>query len=217
LTYALRAPVSKDRRLDFHPHTYKTFGPYLGEKNLNLGCGRNLEAGFINLDRVAGPGVDRVTNLDYEVQPDWPDNWIGGYQEFDCILASHVLEHIRNLIPLMRECHRILRPGGHLLIVAPHASSDDAWEDPTHVRAFTEQSWIYFDRRIYETPGHHGYYPSDVDFIFEAVEVRLVPQDDVAAELKANGIPAEVALNFGKRFLRNTIREVVAILRKVEG
>jgi len=201
--------------LNFNPQTFKLFGQYLGAVNLNLGCGRNTEPGFINIDRVAGPRVDHVLDLD---RPVWEEPLSTNLFKADCILASHVLEHITNLIPLMRECHRTLRPGGHLIAVVPHASSDDAWEDPTHVRAFTEKSWMYWDRRLYEKDGHHGSYPSPVDFIFEIEQIALIPQEGVVEDLQCTGAqgPKE-ALRFGHRFLRNVIREVHAVLRKVEG
>jgi SAM-dependent methyltransferase len=195
----------------FSPHTSQLFGSYLGGTNLNLGCGRNTEIGFINIDRVAGPKVDRVVDLEEGKLPQRDGS-------VDCILASHVLEHITNLIPLMRECHRVLKPGGYLIAIVPHAGSDDAWEDPTHVRAFTENSWMYWDRRLYARDGHHGSYPSPVDFILEIEKIIIVPRADVVEEMKSAGIEdAEAAVRFGHRFLRNVVREVHAILKKVEG
>ena len=226
LNSALNAQESSGGRrwskLDFNPQTWKLFGPYLGGVNLNLGCGRNLEPGFINLDRVAGPGVDVVLDLErLDLDKYFPYGVrqrtnLGETASYDCVLASHVLEHISSLIWVMREIHRVLRPGGFLIAITPHASSDDAWEDPTHVRAFTEKSWMYWDRRLYERDGHHGSYPSPVDFIFEIDKVQLVPREDVIEEMAQHGLTGEAALRFGHRFLRNVIREVHAVLRKVE-
>lgn len=223
--YALSAQESSTAKVDqlkFNPQTYRAFGRYLGSVNLNIGCGRNIEPGFYNLDRVEGSNVDLVCNLEMVEFLGIPNLGDGKTRlpggGVDCILASHVLEHISNLIPVMREFHRILRPGGHLIAITPHASSDDAWEDPTHVRAFTENSWMYWDRRLYERDGHHGSYPSPVDFIFETEQVTLVPQADVMEELARGGITDhEEGLRFGRRFLRNVVREVHAVLRKVEG
>jgi hypothetical protein len=42
---------------------------------------------------------------------------------------------------LMQELHRIAKPNGKLVIRCPHGASDDAWEDPTHVRAFFARSF----------------------------------------------------------------------------
>jgi SAM-dependent methyltransferase len=138
----------------------------------------------------------------------------------DLVIASHVLEHISNIITLMREIHNILKPGGHLIALTPYASSNDAWEDITHVRAFTENSWIYFDRRTHETDGHHGSYQSCVDFIFEAESITLTPfqfrlemLDDLG--LKTSQDRHRVLSDWIKRE-RNVIQEMVAILKAVK-
>lgn len=196
---------------DVSTRVMQYFGAHVGgddAKRLNLGCGRHPEPGFINLDRVGGFGADVVFDLERCGEPAFGLTRIPfEANTFDCVLASHVLEHIRNLIPLMRDIHRVLKPGGKLCIASPYASSDDAWEDPTHVRAFTEMSWHYFNRRLYEKKGHGGSYPSDVDFEFGIVNVSLVARDDIA------NLPD---LDSKKRFMRNIIKEMQAVLRKVE-
>jgi SAM-dependent methyltransferase len=196
--------------LAFQAETVRAFGEYLGAVNVNLGCGRNLEPGFLNVDRAAGPGVDALCDLERELLPFASDS-------VDCVLASHVLEHITHLVPLMREIHRVLKPGGHVIAVTPYASSNDAWEDPTHVRAFSEGSWMYFDARLYARDGHHGAYASAVDFTFDVVKIHLVPFSDLTEEFKKVGLDdRHQALTFGRRFLRNVVQEMHAVLRKVE-
>lgn len=198
----------------FSPSVQQLFGEYVGDCNINIGCGLSgQERGFINIDRVDAPGVDSVVNLEQVHR----SKTLGPPNSTDCVLASHVLEHIRNLIPLMREIHRVLKPGGYLCAVTPYASSDDADEDPTHVRRFTEKSWMYFDRRLYERPGHCGHYPSEVDFCFDVVKVSLVPYPDMekAASDAARRQGVFNALDIWKRTQRNVIKEMIAVLRKV--
>lgn len=179
-----------------------------GGVRLNLGCGRNIVPGWINIDRAPGPGVDVVTDL--ERGELWttlgtraPANSV------DTILACHVLEHIHYLIPLLRECHRVLRPGGHLVVLVPHLGSDDAWEDPTHVRAFSERSWIYFQQATYEQAGRASAYASGVDFTFEPVLVYLVPTDEWR-ERSVEDLTEAVT-----RY-RNVVREIHFVLQKQE-
>jgi SAM-dependent methyltransferase len=185
----------------------------LGERKLNLGCGREQRLrGFENLDRVDYPEapVDYVFNLEGLV--DNPDNPFHG-DTYDFILASHVLEHINFLPDLMRELHRILKPGGFLGICCPYASSDDAWEDPTHVRAFTERSWMYFDRDTYAGHGHPGTYDAGVDYKFELVRVDMVPSPlaySIMGRLGPDKLPLMI-----KQY-RNMVQEMFATLKAVK-
>jgi SAM-dependent methyltransferase len=63
---------------------------------------------------------------------------------FDSIIANDVLEHIPNLKLAMTNCLSLLRPGGTFHIFVPYDLSLGAWQDPTHVRAFNENSWHYY-------------------------------------------------------------------------
>ena len=64
---------------------------------------------------------------------------------FDAITCKHVIEHVRDPVGLLSECHRILRPGGRLVVVTPnalglgHARFTADWRDldpPRHLQVF---------------------------------------------------------------------------------
>lgn len=106
---------------------------------LHLGCGRNILPGFLNLDVAPLPGVDIVHDLSNASVPiPLPDDSVTE------ILASHLLEHIQSPLPLMQELHRVAVNGAKALFLTPYGSSDDAWEDPTHVRPYFLNSFRYF-------------------------------------------------------------------------
>jgi SAM-dependent methyltransferase len=63
---------------------------------------------------------------------------------FDEIIASHVIEHVPDLVGAMRNCLELLTEGGELRIAVPYDLSYGAWQDPTHVHAFNERSWLYY-------------------------------------------------------------------------
>jgi len=44
----------------------------------------------------------------------------------------------------MKSCLDILKEGNILEIAVPYDLSLGAWQDPTHVRAFNENSWLYY-------------------------------------------------------------------------
>ena len=116
---------------------------------LNIGCGRTPLKGWINVDRLPmvaydeGP-VDIIAELDADrVSLPLDANTC------DEFLLSHVLEHINKPLPLMQELHRIAKPGAVAVIRTPYGSSDDAWEDPTHVRPYFINSFGYFSQPFY--------------------------------------------------------------------
>jgi SAM-dependent methyltransferase len=90
-------------------------------------------------DIRAFEGIDVVHDLN---EPPWPfkDN------SFDSIVAIHLIEHLKDLIYFMEECHRIIKPGGTLYIETPNAGSDPDLEfaDPTHIRCFRPHTFINY-------------------------------------------------------------------------
>lgn len=58
----------------------------------------------------------------------------------DVVFAVHVLEHLIDFLPLVDECHRVLRPGGILHVLSPWWKHVNAVADPTHVRLFDLQT-----------------------------------------------------------------------------
>jgi SAM-dependent methyltransferase len=106
---------------------------------IDLGGGFDPADGAINLERHGHYAADIEIDLELEQLP-FEDNSV------DRAHATHVLEHIRNLIPLMNDVHRVLKPAGWFIIEVPLFPSVGAMKDPTHVRYFVPESFDYFDR-----------------------------------------------------------------------
>lgn len=153
--------------------------------NLNLGCGDEPELGddWINCDLLDLAGVQVVHNMAETPYP------FRGY-EFEYIKAIDVLEHLPNYTPpkfekdqfdgshpkcvgmggkpmvieFVRECYRILKPGGTLHIQTVHWDSPNCWKDPTHVRGFDKVSMDYFDpnKRYGKSYGYYSEMVFDV-------------------------------------------------------
>jgi SAM-dependent methyltransferase len=49
---------------------------------------------------------------------------------YDCVIASHCLEHIANPIKALLEWKRVLRPSGLLLLILPHRDHTFDWRRP---------------------------------------------------------------------------------------
>lgn len=81
---------------------------------LNLGCGRNIMPGWINADLTAH--VPEVFTMDATRPFPFLDN------SFDYVFSEHMFEHLDlcGQQNMMRECHRVLRPGGILRLAMPN-------------------------------------------------------------------------------------------------
>jgi SAM-dependent methyltransferase len=103
---------------------------------LNLGCGQYPKTGYINVDKIYAPGVDLTHDL--EVIP-YPFE----SQQFHLIEADHLIEHLSDVFSTMRELHRLLTPGGELVLRMPHFSR--GFSHPAHRRGFDATFPYYFN------------------------------------------------------------------------
>mgnify|MGYP003393916039 FL=1 len=105
-------------------------------KKLNLGSGRDIKQGWVNLDSAKLPGVDIVHDIQKLPLP-FADN------EFDEILCQDILEHIE-YIPVLKDIHRILKTDGKFIVRVPHFTSKNNYTDPTHVKRFSIYTFDMF-------------------------------------------------------------------------
>ncbi len=119
-------------------------------KRIHIGSGKDYKPGWLNVDVLPRAEPDLVLDLS---QPQaWPLHAVAptvGPVELDAgqaelIVANNVLEHVGDLPRLMTQTLQLLREGGKLVIEVPYEHSPTAWQDPTHVRAMNENSWIYY-------------------------------------------------------------------------
>ena len=107
----------------------------MSSKRLNVGCGRDIRAGWVNVDRVKLPGVDKVCDLNKFPWPFKDD-------EFDEVNCDQVLEHLNDIPRCLRELWRITKAGAKIHIAVPHYASPGAWFDLTHKHPF---GWMSLD------------------------------------------------------------------------
>ena len=132
-------------------------------KKLNFGCGEKILPGYLNVDIVKLPGVDKAINLE-KTPYLFKDN------EFDEIYADNVLEHLEHFIPIMEELHRILKPRGKLIIKVPHFTSHDAWAHPQHTREFTYETFDFFVRNTERNKSDGRCFP----FVFSRIRRKKI-------------------------------------------
>lgn len=117
---------------------------------LNLGSGKDWREDHFNVDCDAYWEPDAVLDFNQPLPIGKPlqTQRFGPIlltnDSFQEILANDSLEHIPHLMTAMSSCLNLLKIGGLFRISVPYDLSWGAWQDPTHVRAFNERSWLYY-------------------------------------------------------------------------
>ena len=146
-------------------------------KALNLGCGRNYLPSNENVD---------WTNLDIstEFKTDVQRNVLRGLpwndRSFNLIYCSHVLEHFTgdDLIFIMNEIHRVLKPLGQLRILSPYYKFDGAWMNPDHKSFFRQRSFELFCWLS------HAAWDSGIRCLFEPLVLEVAEEMELRVVLK---------------------------------
>lgn len=119
---------------------------------LNLGCGLKHQHmdGFINIDNR--PEVEPDLICDISKGLPYEDNTV------DEVLALDFIEHLERheVIFLMDEIYRVLKPNGIFYHRTPSSDGRGCWQDPTHKSAWNINTWrFYFTdpayRKLYST------------------------------------------------------------------
>lgn len=95
------------------------------ERILDVGCGNNPDPRATETADIAD--VDGVEHQ-FDIREPWPfdDGALSG------VILKHVIEHVREPMPVFRELARVIEPGGWLEVTVP--IGNDAWADPDHQR-----------------------------------------------------------------------------------
>lgn len=171
-------------------------------KRLNIGCGRAAMVGYINLDAVKLPGVDVVADLTKPPLPFDDDS-------IDEIVGNHVIEHMSgpDTLVMMAELWRIARPSAFARFKTPYGSSNDAWEDPTHIRPIFENTYSYFAQPSYWR-ADYGYRAD-----WQPTEIILNIPRVVDSRIKRGKQPLEPWLAHRIVTERNIVQEMEAVLQ----
>lgn len=127
--------------------------------NLNLGCGYHLVEGYVNIDNRSEVNPDLICDV-IEGLP-YPDNSV------DSIRAHDFLEHIPigKTIGVMNEIWRVLKPGGIFDSLTPSTDGRGAFQDPTHVSFWNQNSWRYYSDEV-----HRNLYGITANFEIQKIE-----------------------------------------------
>src|SRR5437762_3457306 len=118
---------------------------------VNFGCGKHQMEGFIGVDRVKMDTVDVVHDMNVFPYPFRDDS-------VEEVHLFNILEHLPDTIRVIEEIWRICRGGAILKIGVPYYNSPGAFDDPTHVRFFTENTFNYFTADVATWLSAYNYY-----------------------------------------------------------
>ncbi|WP_431821604.1 class I SAM-dependent methyltransferase [Burkholderia sp. F1] len=107
---------------------------------VDLGCGPVKRDGFVGIDRFPMRGVDIVCDLDQGIP--LPDDSV------DYLVASHSLEHFRDLPSVIQEIHRICKDRALVTIVVPYAATGLNQANPYHIQTFNEHTARFFTNAV---------------------------------------------------------------------
>lgn len=139
-----------------------------GARLLDVGCADGV------LLRRLSPTLQRALGVDPEATPaqgrveilrgTFPGEPRLPAGDFDCVTLLAVLEHVADPDALARECHRVLVPGGRVVLTVPHPVVDRILEILLRLR------WI----DGMETGQHHGFDASTTSSVFERAGFRTI-------------------------------------------
>jgi predicted SAM-dependent methyltransferase len=107
-----------------------------GKERIDICGGINPTPGWRSVDKL----------LTASVACDLNERWPFSDGSIYAVRAYDALEHLRDPIHVMREIHRVLVPGGWLLSRTPSTDGRGAFQDPTHVSFWNENSFWYYTR-----------------------------------------------------------------------
>ena len=128
-----------------------------GDRVLDYGCGVapylvhfRSHGVLVSGAEITSAVVDRYRTLGFDVrQIDRPEKLPYTDSEFDIVYMMQVLEHVARPHELLREVHRVLKPGGVLYTAVPNANSlwrkvfaadwVSGWFAPFHIYAYSRE------------------------------------------------------------------------------
>lgn len=95
----------------------------------------------------AAKGFETVDLKDADIVCDLNGSWPFRNGSVGAVRAYDVFEHLRDPLHTMKELHRVLAPGGYAIIQVPSTDGRGAFQDPTHVSFWNENSFLYYTEK----------------------------------------------------------------------
>lgn len=123
---------------------YDQYSESLAERSAEL---RGLYKIEIGGRMFSKPGFTTVDLKDADVLADLNHQWPFADSSVGVIRAMDVIEHLKDPLHTMKEISRILAPGGWFICQVPSTDGRGAFQDPTHVSFWNENSFSYYTKQ----------------------------------------------------------------------
>ncbi len=116
---------------------FKKFAPrYITGRVLDVGCGKRPFGQFLPQTVTEYVGQDNDPAVNPDILGNATDIAVDN-ESFDSVLCNEVLEHVYEPQAVLREIHRVFKPGGHVYITVPmmwclHYEPYDFWRYTPH-------------------------------------------------------------------------------------
>lgn len=138
--------IAGDNNAQIQTQTMALYGRYIERlalrwcrinhlRSIDLCGGHNSPAGYESVD-LAGGKITANLNERWPFEPG----------SIGLIRAVDALEHLRDPLHTMREAYRVLAPGGWILSETPSTDGRGAFQDPTHISWWNENSFWYYTK-----------------------------------------------------------------------
>ena len=132
---------------------------------LEVGCGEGRGIGLV-MDKIGSyTALDKIDEALEPLRQRYPaGRFIAGHippfrgiadNRFDSVICFQVIEHIEDDGALLREIHRVLKPGGQAWITTPNRPMS-LTRNPWHVREYTAEELLTLAGKVFQEAAMQG-------------------------------------------------------------
>ena len=177
--------ISPDGVMQEHIDRYEFAKKYVSEKSvLDVACGSGYGSFMLSKTAKSVTGVDISIDAIEYAKTNYPASNIQYYSDdathllfydgsFDVVISFETIEHIPDYKTFLKECRRVLKPGGVFICSTPNAlvsSPDGNIENPYHVVEFSYDEFNNILQDHFSTIEVHGQHNIDSlkEFLFNS-------------------------------------------------
>lgn len=141
---------------EIQSNVMRLYDKYIEGMALSWAAKNGLAALDLGGRMASKPGYTTVDRKDADIVCDLDGDWPFRDSSVGVIRAMDVFEHLKDQIHTMKECSRVLAPGGMVLMQVPSTNGLGAFSDPTHKSFWNILSFDYYTKaqkaRYIDTP-----------------------------------------------------------------